>query len=372
MRPGSAPLLVVLTLAGASCGHEPPFAWSAPDTLGPFGAGIPRRLTFNPGDDRNPSVTGAELVFSRLDGSGGGRERCLAFLSAAGGTLHRTVCPPAPVSAADTFLDTWVEPALSPDGRQVAFVWQKGAPASYYTWTRDVVVAPANDPGRPSFTWQAWYVLPDGRIATAVSKPTWLGPTTLRFLAAYERVFKVKGGGADRLTDTVLDVLSLVDLDLRTGTAGVVPGADSTIAYAPASGVGGVGGVGGRGVWLVKSSDSTRLLLLAPDADTVVAVAAFSAPVVDLDDVAGVPVALLAGGAVVEWIDLATGTVGQTGADTPIRRIAAVPGTRWFVAEIEKSADPLSSAGANLWLFAVPETPNEQAGTRRTARESTP
>lgn len=348
MRPAAAPLLVVLVLTVASCGHEAPFAWAGPDTLGPFGDVLPRRLTFNPGDDRNPSVTGNLLVFSRLDGTHG-RERCLAFLAAAGGTLHRTVCPPPPVSPADTFVDTWVEPALSPDGRQIAFVWQKGASAAYYTWTRDLVVAPTNDPGHPTFAWQAWYVLPDGRTATAVSKPMWLGPTTLRFLASYERVFKVKGGGAERMTDTLVDAYSLVDLNFATGgggTVGVVPGADSTIAYAP---------VATGGVWLVKSSDSTRLLFLAPGADTTVGVAVFSAPVVDLADVAGVPVALLGGGGeLVEWIDLTTGIVGQSGAATPIRRIAAVPGTRRFVAEVETTADPLASVGANLWLFAVP------------------
>jgi len=342
MRP--ALLLVMMAFVAAACGHEPPFAWTGPDTLGPFAAGVPRRLTFNPGDDRNPSVTGDRLAFSRLDGRRG-RERCLAILAAAGGTLHHTVCPPPPVSPADTFVDTWVEPTLSPDGGRIAFVWQQGAPASYYTWTRDLVVAPANDLSHPTFAWQAWYVLPDGRIATAVSKPMWLGPATLRFLASYERVFKVKGGGSERLTDTAMDVYSLADLDLATGTVGVVPGADSTIAYAPAL---------TGGVWLVKSSDSTRLLFLAPGADSAVGVVAFSRPVVDVADVAGVPVGLLADGDAVEWIDLTTGTVGQIGAVTPIRRIAAVPGTRTFVAEIEKSGDPLASIGANLWLLGLP------------------
>lgn len=341
-------LLALLALAGAACAHEAPFAWAGPDTLGPFEAGVPRRLTFNPGDDRNPSVTGDLLVFSRLDGGGAhGRERCLAMLSAAGGTLHRTVCPPPPVSPADTFVDTWVEPTLSPDGNRIAFVWQQGAPASYYTWTRNLVVAPASDPAHPTFAWQAWYVLPDGRIATAVSKPMWLDATTVRFLASYERVYKVKGGGAERLTDTAMDVYSLADLDLATGAVGVVPGADSTIAYAPAP---------TGGVWLVKSSDSTRLLFLAPGADSAVSVAAFSGPVVDLADVRGVPVAVLASSGAAEWIDLTTGTMGQIGAATPMRRIAAVPGggTRRFVAEVENTGDPLASIGANLWLFGLP------------------
>ncbi|HEV8265290.1 MAG TPA: hypothetical protein VGQ06_10070 [Gemmatimonadales bacterium] len=342
MRPVTPPFLLALSFTVAACRHETPFAYVGPDSLGPISSAVPRRLTFSAGDDRNPSVSGATLVFSRLDGSRG-RERCLAFLPPQGGTLRRVVCPPT--SPADTFVDTWVEPTLSPDGRQLAFVWQKGAPASYYTWTRDLVVAPADDPGRPSFAGQAWYVLPDGRIATAVTKPMWLGPGRLCFLAAYERVFKVKGGGAGRLTDTVLDVFSLVHLDLGTGTVGVVPGADSSIAYAPAP---------GGGLWLVKSSDSTRLLLLAPGADTAVVAGTFSGPVVDLANVDGVAVALHAGGDVIEWVDLTTGDTGFVGSVTPIRRVTPVPGTRFFVVEVERSSDPLSDEGANLWLFGVP------------------
>ena len=85
-----------------------------------------------------------------------------------------------------------------------------------------------------------------------------------------------------------------------------------------------------------------------------VSVASFSGPVADLADVAGVAVGLLAGGAVVEWMDLTAGTFGYIGAVTPIRRIAAVPGTRRFVVEIETSDDPLASIGANLWLFGLP------------------
>ena len=345
MRVAVTSLFIVLAWSGAACSHEAPFSWPGPDTVGPFPGPPPRRLTFNPGDDRNPSVRGDMLVFSRLDGFHG-RERCVALLAAAGGTLHRTMCPLPPASPADSFVDTWVEPALSPDGRQIAFVWQQGSPAGYYTWTRYLVVAPATDPAHPTFSWQSWYVLPDGRTATAVLKPMWRDPMTIRFLASYERVFKVKGGGAERLTDTLVDAYTLVDLDLAAGgTVAIVPGADSAIAYAPAR---------SGGFWLVKSSDSTRLLFLAPGADSAVGVASYAGPVVDLAEVDGVPVALRADSSYVEWIDLATGAVHQIGSDTPIRRIAAVPGTRAFIAEVENTADPLASIGANLWLFSLP------------------
>jgi hypothetical protein len=174
----------------------------------------------------------------------------------------------------------------------------------------------------------------------------WLNATTVRFLASYERVFKVKGGGAERLTDTLMDAYTLVDLDLAAGgTAGIVPGADSTIAYAA---------VASGGFWLVKSSDSTRLLFLAPGTDSAVTVTSFSGPVVDLTDVEGVPVALLSSGTTVEWIDVPTGVVSRLSIELPLRRIAVVPGTRRFVAEVENTADPLASIGANLWLFSLP------------------
>ena len=334
--------IAALALLGLACGHERSYDWgTGPEPHGPIGGGstLPRRITFNPADDRNPSTSGGTLVFSRLppDRPAGSRERCVAFLPVEGGTLSRTLCPPMPLTPGDTFVHTWVEPSLSPDGTQIAYAWQRGSQVGYYTWTRDLAVASVSDPGHPTHSWQAWYVLPDGRIATAFSKITWLSPTTLRMLASYERVFKVKGGGADRLTDTVIDVFSLIDVDITTGAWSVVPGADSTIAYAPAP---------GGGYWLVKSSDSTQLWLLengvATPLDT------FSGPVMDIANVDGVAVAVRSGGLTIEWPG------GHYDFAAPVSRIVAVPGKRLFVAEVEKSGIPLDPAGANLWLFGVP------------------
>ena len=333
--------LAALTLLALACGHEASYDWgTGPEPHGPIGGStLPRRITFNPADDRNPSTTGATLVFSRLppDRPAGSRERCLAFLPAEGGTLSRTICPPPPLTPADTFVHTWVEPSLSPDGARIAFAWQKGSPVGYYTWTRDLVIAPLTDAGHPSRSWQTWFELPDGRIATSASKIMWLNATTLRMLASYERVFKVKGGGAERLTDTVTDMYSLIDVEIATGAWHVVPGADSTIAYAPAQ---------GGGYWLVKSSDSTQLLLL--DNGVVTPVTTFSGPVSDIANVDGVPVAVRSDGLTIEWPG------GHYEFDAPVSRIVAVPGKRLFVAEVEKSGIPLDPAGANLWLFGVP------------------
>jgi hypothetical protein len=70
-----------------------------------------------------------------------GNERCLALLPAAGGTCLREFCPAPPVS-------------------------------------------------------------PDGRIGDAVSAIPWADDHTLRLLMGYEFIFKVKGGGVVRCTDT--------------------------------------------------------------------------------------------------------------------------------------------------------------------------
>jgi hypothetical protein len=96
------------------------------------------------------------------------------------------------------------------------------------------------------------------------------------------------------------------------------------------------------------------LLLLAQGVDTAVPIATFSGPVADLTNVSGVPVALFSGGLLIEWIDLTTGVRGNVGSATPISRVVAVPGTRLFVAEVEKTGTPLAPDGANFWLFGIP------------------
>src|SRR6266498_514377 len=122
MRAALSSLLLLI----AACEHSSPFTF-VPGTQGPWGGGLPRRLTFSAGDDRNASVTGGLIVFSRLEAPAlATRERCLALLPVDGGTLRGEYCPRLPTTLADTFLDTWTEPALSPDGHWVAYSWQQG------------------------------------------------------------------------------------------------------------------------------------------------------------------------------------------------------------------------------------------------------
>jgi hypothetical protein len=344
------------TLPG--CEHTTPPEYEPPEVLSPAGTELPRRLTFNPGDDRNPSVVGGMVAFSRFElGPGhdvgyGGGARCIAFLPQQGGTLAGQYCPPPPPAPEDSLV-TWVEPVVSADGAQIAYVWQKSYLLDVRTPRREVRVAPAERPAEAEVRWNALWTMPDGRRPTTVIKPAWDNPDRLRFLAGLDSVFKVKGGGSSRGTDTITVAYALVELDLTSGAATVVPGADSAIAYAPAP---------DGGTWIVQRSDSTRLLHLPARSAVPVEVGSFSAPVYDLANVDGVPVAGVAG-ATVEAMDLATGsstTVGVLGGQA--RRVAAVAGTRRYVVEVEVATESfvgpggvtLQAGSANLWLLELP------------------
>lgn len=349
-----------LALLSAACEHTTPLEYEPPEALPPASDALPRRLTFNPGDDRNPSVSGGVLAFSRFElgdersvpGGFEVAERCIALLPYEGGTISARYCP-SPFAVPEDSVVTWVEPVLSPDGARIAYLWEKSHLHDVRTPKRELRVAPAERPEEAEVSWSALWTMPDGRRPTTVIKPSWTGADHLRFLAGLDSVFKVKGGGSTRATDTITVAYALVDLNLTTLEATVVPGADSAIAYAPAP---------DGGAWIVQRSDSTRLFHLPPGSATPQEIGSFSAPVYDLANVDGVPVAGIAG-STVEALDLATGTsriVGILGG--PARRVAAVPGTRRYVVEVEvvtgtitgPGGTTLSVGSANLWLLELP------------------
>ncbi len=355
--------LFAVLLCLPACEHSQPFTTAGPDSLPPASATLPRRLTYSLGDDRQPSVGAGRLVFSRLElpEATGSQERCLAYLPPDGGTILAEPCPPlVPQTPADTFLDTWTEPVLSPDGRRVAFMWQQGSLVAVLGFTRiSLVVAPAGQPTDPHrFVWQILMTLPGNRYGDSVQKIAWVDDHRLRFLICHEYIFKVKAGTVRRYTDTTFIPYGLAELDLETGTAALVPGGDSVSVWAPAP---------DGGAWVTFSSDPARVWHLGSAGDTV-SVAVFSDTVVDLVSLAGWPAALLAYHAGdtarvvpgdtsrIEWVDAALGTPHEADVAAgmgPVRRMASVPGTRRLVVEIERG-DSVFGAPANLWLYEVP------------------
>jgi hypothetical protein len=326
----------------AGCGHSEPFATDPPDPLGPSSSDLPRQVTFNPGDDRAPAVQGPTVVFSRRTPEAPFGAPCLAVLPAAGGTLRAEYCPPPPTPA-DTFVNNWLEPALSPDGSRMAFVWRRSARLSALAaWSHDLVVAPATSPGAPEVTLPLPRPLPDGRFANTAIELRWADDHTLRYLAAYEFVEKVKGGGESRFTDTTFLAYALMELDTRTGEARQFPGADSVTAYADD---------GAGGFW-VAWGDTTQAILmhLGPDGTRTPGPPPPFTPT-DLDRVDGELV--IAGG--VDRIALGDPSAGAwrfVGAAGPVFRFAPGPeGT--LVAEVERGESAFGMP-ANLWLLPVP------------------
>jgi len=344
----------------AACGHGEPFASPDAINLGPFTTAIPHRLTFDPGSNRTPSVAGTLLLFSHAsDAEKGsyigahGREECIAFMPVLGGTMSRTFCPDRLLPANDTLVDTWFEPSLSPDGKRLAYMWQRAYRVSAIAYLDAYLVV--NDTAhltdttgiRHEVIWvPAGYQNPP-RAGVAMHI-TWLDNDRLRFLATREHISKVKGGGAERVTDTTWDALALVDLDLRTNVLSTVPGGEGIVAYAPAP---------DGGLWIVRGdsvSTTSAVLHLEPLTGVTQPVGQFSSGVLDLINVDGAPVAITQAGAAIERLDPATGVASLVagGFSGPARRLAAA-GPGRFVAEIEQDS-VLFGAPPALWLFAVP------------------
>ena len=350
-RQSRAVLTVLITGAGlsAGCAHSWPYDAGDPPPLGPRGQAVPRRLTFNPGDDRDPSLLGGAITYSRLDPEERGEERCLASIPLDGGTIASESCPGPRTSAADTFVDTWVRPSLSPDGRQVAYMWQQGTIIGVLGfWSTSVVVAPATQPGARTLRWPINWIAPNGRLADAVSRLTWVDDHTLRFLIGYEFIFKVKGGGQSRYTDTTFESFALGQLDLGTGTFSVAPGGQDVLAYAPAP---------DGGLWLVKHGAPATLLHQAPGVDTTTIVGSFPDSVIVLANVGDLPVAITgASDSTVVWLvpgDSAPHSLVVGSGVGPVTDIAPVPGTRRFIAVVERGRD-LFGDPANLWIYELP------------------
>jgi hypothetical protein len=361
---------VVLPLALAACEHAAPGSVQAPAELGPFDAALPRRLTFHELNDRTPSVTGNVLVYSRqgdaypnLFYSTFGREACLAFLPVEGGTIERLFCPSELLSPADTFVHTWFEPSLAPDGRRLAFTWQRGpnvGPLSIVD--ADLLVTPAD---RPTDTTGVRVVVNYAeagafpRRATHAGRIAWVGNDRLRFLATSESIYKVKGGEGVHHTDTLYEPLALMELDLASRALTAVPGGDSVVAYAAAP---------SGGIWVVREPRPDSLFLLDPATGSRTPVGSFSSRALDLIALDGAPVAVvdpvveagpvspvvwIHGGATIERLDLQSGARTRlTGFAGPVRHIAAAGGRR-LVAEIEQATVPFG-APSDLWLLEFP------------------
>jgi hypothetical protein len=353
--PRSLPM-ALLAAALAGCAHGDTFAPLPPAQAGPFSTALPRRLTWFAGMDATPSVRGGTLVFSRQDDAEpgpyqpGGRERCIAFMPVEGGTIERMLCPDRYIALPDTFVDTWYDAVVSPAGDRIAFMWQRGLRVSALGFADAFLMVTSLD--HPADTTQVrhqvqWVETGGAQNplrATVATRITWEDAGHLLFLATYEHILKVKGGGSERVTDSTYDGLALLRLDLASGVASLVPGGDSVVAYAPAA---------GGGLWIAKKGDPL-IRRLDPVSGTSTVAGALDVPMVELAEVDGLPVAIPVDSTRIEWLDAGGVLREMRGFNGKVHRLASAGGRR-FVIEVEDGtgSDPFGSP-PDLWLLAIP------------------
>jgi hypothetical protein len=179
-----APVALATLLAALACGHGEPFGATPPGALEPLDPTLPRRLTFNSAADVSPSVVGDTIVFSRQDSGRADGDVCLALLPVEGGRLYRTAC--AHGTSADTVRDSWLRPAVSPDRRRVAFLYERRAVASGGLLSRALVVASFDAPDSVAVTVAGSYDLPGGGLGNGFHQISWADDVTVRFLGGTE------------------------------------------------------------------------------------------------------------------------------------------------------------------------------------------
>jgi hypothetical protein len=199
-------LLLVAGLAG--CDHSFPFQSGEYGPDGPFGSGVPTRLTLNPGHDFGAAWLpgGAGIMYSaeRLDRAD--RDRCLAVQPPAGGVVTAYSCR---TTAANDSLDVFENAAVS-DGGRVAYVRVASHrfPVPLGPDALALVVGTVNDPAAGTVVRPMPFALADGDAAAHIA---WLDETRLIYVAQRVR-YPIPCRGC--APDTVSTGLRVVMIDL--------------------------------------------------------------------------------------------------------------------------------------------------------------
>jgi len=339
-----SPACVLAALATSACTHGEPFAPAPLETRPPFATAFPRRLTFNPGMDVTPSVSADTLVFSRGEPQRADRDVCLAVLPVDGGVLAAQSCPHEGV--ADPRQDVWLEPTISPDRTQVAFVRQSGQPGATLPDTRALVLASRDRPDSARVVVPGTYDTGRGQTGNAFRHVSWLDGGTLRFLGGLEFYDAMS-------RDTVLVAYGVFRVDLSSGGPGLPVWEADALAYdTEADGI----------LYVVPPSDPTAVYAVTTGgAPTLLARfgttdASTLTGLTELAMADGVPVVIGTfqlpppGGTSVQILmqDVGAGLQQKTLWSTGLpRRLAAVPGRRQVVAQIAAGGAP------ELWLLEV-------------------
>jgi hypothetical protein len=146
----SVSVAAILVLLLTACSHSDPFTPHDSSLTEPFVAGLPIRLTYNPGANVMPAwnADGTRIIYAFSDAeSRQQNDQCLGILPARGGTLTRRICNTGAFAGDST--DTFSWPAISPGGR-LAYLRASRPVSARNDLAIRLVVGPLENPG--SFT----------------------------------------------------------------------------------------------------------------------------------------------------------------------------------------------------------------------------
>lgn len=198
------------------CEHSAPFRPGDYHPQGPHTPGDPTRLTYNPGQDLEPSwLPDGSIVYTGERWDRVDHDRCLSFMPQGGGVISHYACR---VSAADDSINVFEEAAVRGDSivyvrTSTATFLQPLAPSGY-----DLVVAPLDDPNRARVLYSLPLPAAWGRIYDGISHVTWLSQD--RVAAIGERLtYPVPCRSCAR--DTVRTGLDILLVDFSAAAPGL-------------------------------------------------------------------------------------------------------------------------------------------------------
>ena len=361
----NTPIAFAVCLLACGCGHEQPLRPGSYTPNVPPGSGSLVRLTFNPGADVLPvwlpDGSGFLYTKERVDTAmrvkRRDRDRCLALLPPAGGTIVREICDRTP--AADDSVNAYTSPAVALDGR-LAYV-RASAPldAGWPLAPRyhELVVATLADPWHARVLQTLPYAGPSGRGHEEVAQLRWLADSVLVYIGQHVAYV---GICPPCPPDTLPTGLEIVRLDYRgpVPILTMLPGSDqasSVVVVAPDT------------LYFTVNGDS-RVFSLALSTDSVGVVHDFGPGGIARDvQVAGSRMVAVVGGNVAFFVDPANGPTQRddggplilvdrlNGTETPLgpvgftfRHPALSPSGTSVVAEL------VFGVTTDLWLVEVP------------------
>ncbi|HXE56631.1 MAG TPA: hypothetical protein VNK43_01405 [Gemmatimonadales bacterium] len=214
--------IVILLLLVVGCVHGEPAAPVVDRPHGPLTPSLPRRLTYNPADDRTASWLpgGAEVVYSSEREDHADHDRCLRILAPDAGTVRRSICPP--LASHDDSTDVFEAPAVSTDGR-IAYLRVVSRIGQQKLGTAALVVASMADPTGGSVVTPIPYRAPSGRMHSSVGYLHWLEPGVLVYLG--QHLFYQ---GSTFFPDTFVTGVEVMRVDVRgpSPTFEAIPGTE--------------------------------------------------------------------------------------------------------------------------------------------------